>query len=54
MHLPIGAGNVDFMSILKALVDAGDERTITLEVKKEFQEAGGICVKTLVRNAGRG
>jgi sugar phosphate isomerase/epimerase len=54
LHLPVGAGNVDFKSILKALVDVVYERTITLEVKTEFQEASRIYVETLARNAGRG
>ncbi|MFA6224072.1 MAG: sugar phosphate isomerase/epimerase [Desulfomonilaceae bacterium] len=38
LHLPIGEGNVDFGSILNALLSTGYDRTITLEVKPEFQE----------------
>jgi sugar phosphate isomerase/epimerase len=38
LHLPIGAGNIDFKSIFGALAHLGYDRTITLEVKPEFQE----------------
>ncbi len=38
LHLPPGSGNVDFDSILKALVTEGYDGTMTLEVKPEFQE----------------
>jgi sugar phosphate isomerase/epimerase len=31
-HLPVGAGNVDFQVLMRALVEAGYEDTITLEV----------------------
>lgn len=37
LHLPIGDGNVDFRSIFKALLRIDYDRTITLEVKPEFQ-----------------
>ncbi len=47
LHLPIGKGNVDFGSILNALVNTGYERTITLEVKPEFQESSRLFMETL-------
>jgi sugar phosphate isomerase/epimerase len=52
LHLPIGEGNVDFGSILEALLETGYDRTITLEVKPEFQESSRICIETLLNNCG--
>ena len=50
LHLPIGEGNVDFRSIFKALLKIDYDRTITLEVKPEFQESSRIRIETLLNN----
>jgi sugar phosphate isomerase/epimerase len=50
LHLPIGEGNVDFKSIFKALLKINYDRTITLEVKPEFQESSRIRIRTLLNN----
>ena len=42
LHLPIGAGTVDFPGIMAALLGAGYDGTMTLEVKPKFQGAGRI------------
>ena len=49
LHLPIGAGTVDFPAIIDSLVSAGYERTMTLEVKPEFQMVGRIRVGILIK-----
>ena len=48
LHLPIGAGTVDFPGIMASLVLAGYCGTLTLEVKPEFQEIGKVRIETLV------
>ncbi len=49
LHLPMGAGTVDFKAIMTWLMSAGYDGTLTLEVKPEFQEAGRIRIKALAR-----
>lgn len=53
LHLPIGAGNVDFRVIIESLLSAGYEGTMTLEVKPEFQEAGRVRIETLLKEIQR-
>ncbi len=52
LHLPIGEGNVDFGSIFKALLKIDYNRTITLEVKPEFQGSSRTRLETLLNNCG--
>lgn len=40
IHLPLGRGTIDFVSILSDLRQKGYDKTITLEVKPEFVLAG--------------
>ena len=49
LHLPIGAGTVDFPAIMTSLVSVGYDGTLTLEVKPELQEAGRLSIKDLVK-----
>ena len=51
LHLPIGAGTVDFPAIMASLMSTGYNGTMTLEVKPEFQEAGRILIETAVKKA---
>ncbi|MGC8660342.1 MAG: sugar phosphate isomerase/epimerase family protein [Desulfomonilaceae bacterium] len=50
LHLQVGAGNIDFESILEALVAAGYDRTITLEVKPEVQESAKVVIQGMLSN----
>jgi sugar phosphate isomerase/epimerase len=52
LHLPISEGNVDFRSIFKALLKIDYNRTITLEVKPEFQGSSRTRLETLLNNCG--
>ena len=47
LHLPIGAGTVDFPAIMTSLLRVGYDGTMTLEVKPQFQEAGRMLVEKL-------
>jgi sugar phosphate isomerase/epimerase len=38
LHLPPGAGNIDWPGVIQALVDVGYDRTITLEVFSRDRE----------------
>jgi sugar phosphate isomerase/epimerase len=49
LHLPIGAGTVDFPGIMAALLGAGYDGTMTLEVKPEFQGETRVRLETLVK-----
>jgi sugar phosphate isomerase/epimerase len=49
LHLPIGAGSVDFPGIMASLVLAGYCGTLTLEVKPEFQGKSRVSVETLIK-----
>jgi sugar phosphate isomerase/epimerase len=49
LHLPIGAGTVDFPGIMASLLGSGYDGTMTLEVKPEFQRVVRISVETLVK-----
>lgn len=49
LHLPIGDGTVDFAAIMTSLMSAGYDRTLTLEIKPEFQDSSRIRVATLVK-----
>ena len=48
LHLPIGAGTVDFPGIMASLVSAGYDGTLTLEVKPEFHGRSRTSIETLV------
>ncbi len=51
LHLPIGAGTVDFKAILTSLMSAGYDGTLTLEVKPELQADSRVRVGSLVKKA---
>ncbi|MFO7838559.1 MAG: sugar phosphate isomerase/epimerase family protein [Desulfosalsimonadaceae bacterium] len=46
-HLPIGAGTIDFVGVVKALKEIGYDETITLEVFSKDREYLGISRKKL-------
>ncbi len=48
LHLPIGAGTVDFRAIIQSLVGMGYQGTMTLEVKPEDQEASLNYIQRLL------
>jgi sugar phosphate isomerase/epimerase len=49
LHLPIGAGTVDFPGIMASLMSVGYEGTMNLEVKPEDQKVGRIRVGILIK-----
>ncbi len=49
LHLPIGTGTVDFPGIMAALLRAGYDGTMTLEVKPEFQGVGRNSMAAMVK-----
>jgi sugar phosphate isomerase/epimerase len=49
LHLPIGAGTVDFPGIMASLLRVGYYGTMTLEVKPEFQGKSRVSVETLIK-----
>ncbi len=51
LHLPIGAGTVDFKAILTSLMSAGYDGTLTLEVKPDLQADSRVRVGSLVKKA---
>jgi sugar phosphate isomerase/epimerase len=53
LHLPIGAGTIDFWEIIESLMGVGYYGTLTLEVKPEFQEAGKVRIETLLEEIQR-
>jgi sugar phosphate isomerase/epimerase len=48
VHLPIGKGVIDFLSIMRAFVVSGYQRTITLEVPLDHLESSVRQLKKIV------
>jgi len=48
VHLPIGQGVIDFLSIMRAFVESGYQKTITLEVPLDHLESSVRQLKQIV------